>query len=211
MRFCRKINTMDKIERYARTVLPELMPSVPARFERFGIILAGTPGSGKSYFSREIVSRTGAVILSTDTIRIVNDMGPADRDAFTVQRWLTHYFMNIGHPIILDANYSQPFQRREQHNILRNSGARSFLVWIDTPADIRKERLALRAKQAETDPAWTKKNLAYIIPPAIIEKQIRSFKPFTEFETQFGYRLDGTAPFLPQGQSLLDEINTLSK
>ena len=109
------------------------------------VVLVGLPGSGKSTY----LERMGAVGLSSDTIRLLLADDATDQSiherVFQTLRYLLRQRIAIGRPVTyIDATNLRPEERRPYIGIAKSYGCRVEALFFDVPAEVCRERNALR-------------------------------------------------------------------
>ena len=126
------------------------------------LMLAGLPGSGKSTFAREIVSRLPLLVLESDRLRkllVGNPQYTAQEHSrvFRAIHLLLDEFLRQGFPVILDATNIAERNRRPVYAIARRLGVPLSVVVVTAPAQAVRQRLADR--EAGLDPTgWSDAN-----------------------------------------------------
>lgn len=112
-------------------------------------LMLGYPGSGKTTTANIIQHLTGAVHLSSDTLRLELFPQPsysqAEHDA--VYKELdkrAEELLQNGKNVIYDANLNRYVHRVEKYALCQRTGARPLLVWIRVPRDTARSRAVLR-------------------------------------------------------------------
>ena len=126
------------------------------------IVVAGPSGSGKSTLATALAGRLGARWLSSDIARkrlagldptaasgsgIDSGLYDAATTARTYDALLREAEASLrdGHPVILDATFSDPAQRHAAAALARRLDVRCDLLVCDASADIVRARLRIRA------------------------------------------------------------------
>ncbi|MFH0913934.1 MAG: ATP-binding protein [Chloroflexota bacterium] len=126
------------------------------------IVIAGLPGTGKSYFSRRLAERLSLVTLESDILRRVlfsqpTYTAPESARLFQTTHRLIEELLKKGIPVLLDAtNLSEHF-REYLYRIADRTGARLILVRMKAPPEVVKERLEARVtgKRDTSDADWS--------------------------------------------------------
>ncbi|MSQ15430.1 MAG: ATP-binding protein [Dehalococcoidia bacterium] len=119
------------------------------------VMVAGLPGSGKSYFSRALAKRTGLVVVQSDAVRkiLVPRPGYSPAESYLVfsrcHEALKH-ILDMGISVIFDATNLRNRNRKYLYNIASAVGARLIRVWVEAPPDVVFDRL--RAREANRHP-----------------------------------------------------------
>ena len=128
------------------------------------LMLAGLPGSGKSTFAREIVSRQPFLVLESDRLRKILVARPqytAEEHSrvFRASHRLIDEFLEKGYPVILDATNLGQRNRRPVVAIARKHNAPLAIAVVAAPPDLVMQRLTER--EAGMDPCtWSDAGVA---------------------------------------------------
>ena len=122
-------------------------------------VLCGFIGAGKTTFAKQLEARTGAVRITKDEwlIRMVgNDPtidGYADFDARMcgLSRDLAFQLAAKGIDVIIDEGVWEKDQRDIMRRRARDAGAQAVVVFLDTPIETIRERVARRNQNAAPD------------------------------------------------------------
>jgi len=113
------------------------------------VVLAGVAGSGKSTFARKHFRRSA--IVSSDRCREFVCDDPTNQraspQAFELMYcWLAKR-MELGRLCVADATHVTHDSRRKVLDIARTHGYPAYLIVLDTPAELCRERDLLRFKR----------------------------------------------------------------
>lgn len=128
------------------------------------LMLAGLPGSGKSTFAREIISRQPFLVLESDRLRktlVPRPQYTADEHSrvFRACHRLIDEFLGQGYPVILDATNLGQRNRRPVMAIAQKHGAPLAIAVVTAPPEVARQRLAER--EAGMDPGtWSDAGIA---------------------------------------------------
>ena len=145
---------LDRLEEHLGS-LPE--PRTRPSF----IVVSGLPGTGKSYFCRQLRERLPAVIVESDSLRKV--LFPQPRYSaeeslhlFQILHRLVGDLLRRGIPVIFDATNLEEKNREYLYSIAERQGARLILVQIIATTEVVKERLETRRSrsQSTSDADW---------------------------------------------------------
>lgn len=114
------------------------------------IVVAGLPGTGKSHFSRALVSRYAAAHLNSDVLRRAlfprPTHGPEESARlFAAIHVLAERLLARGVPVVLDATSLKEAHRRPLYEIAERAVAALVVVQTTAPRAIVRERLGARA------------------------------------------------------------------
>ena len=113
------------------------------------IIVSGLPGTGKSFFCRQLAQRLPFIILESDVLRkklFTNPAYSAEESAYLFRaiHCLMEEFLRRGIPIILDATNLTRKHRERLYNIAERYQAKLIIVQIKAPAEVVQKRLKKR-------------------------------------------------------------------
>ena len=128
-------------------------PRTPAATQPVGpslIVLCGLPGTGKSYFARQLSRRLDLVILETDRLRktlVPKPVYTPDEHArvFAVSHLLIEEFLTKGRRVLFDATNLTEDARQPLYHISDNLRCPLALVRLTAPVQLVKRRLDRRA------------------------------------------------------------------
>ncbi len=108
-------------------------------------LMLGYPGAGKTTTAEVIHKLTGAVHLSSDTLRTEMFVSPtfdqAEHDAlYKALDEKTETLLGQGKSVIYDANLNRYQHRLDKYGICQRTGAKPVLVWVQTPKELAKQR-----------------------------------------------------------------------
>jgi predicted kinase len=127
--------------------LPE--PQVKPRL----IVVSGLPGAGKSFFCRKLAERLPCLVLASDTLRKILFPSPQygegeNRRLFSACHVLIEELLRKGIPVIFDATNLLEHHREYLYRAAERAGAELILVWVEAPAEVVRERLWHREREA---------------------------------------------------------------
>ena len=104
------------------------------------ILLYGFPGSGKTYFSRQLCEEVQSAHLEEDRIRYELFEKPrfTNQENFALSKimeYMTGEFLTAGISVIYDMNAMRVSQRRSLREIARKRRAEVLIVWFQLDAD----------------------------------------------------------------------------
>lgn len=120
------------------------------------IMLYGFPGSGKTYFARQLCDDINAAHLQGDRIRFELFEDPRydkqENDIIShLMNYMTEEFLAAGVSVVYDANALRQGQRRELRDLARKVKAQTLLVWLQIDPDSAFMRLSHRDRRKADD------------------------------------------------------------
>ncbi|MEW6034720.1 MAG: ATP-binding protein [Chloroflexota bacterium] len=125
--------------------IPEPMVAPPF------VVVSGLPGSGKSYFCRQLALRMPFVLLESDALRRVlfstpnHSTGGSSR-LFRAVHLLIEELLQKGAPLVLDATNLSEHHRERLYHIADTTGARLVLIRVEAPPEVVRQRLEGRLR-----------------------------------------------------------------
>lgn len=123
------------------------------------ISVTGVPGTGKSYFAKNLGEKTGAVRLNSDAMKAAifgqfegmtdEEIALANAGAYRAVDYAAQEALRAGHDVVYDRNAHTREIRDRQRTLALAEGALSVLVWVQTPREIAMDRAITR--QARND------------------------------------------------------------
>jgi len=125
------------------------------------VLVSGLPGTGKTYFSRQLSERLPFVILESDALRRVlnqspNHSKPESARLFAAVHLLCERLLKEGYSVIIDATNLTEKHRRYFYEIADRLYFKLIIVGVKAPSSLVKERLGNRGKDydSESDADW---------------------------------------------------------
>lgn len=120
------------------------------------ILLYGYPGSGKTFFSRQLSENIQAAHIQGDRIRYELFSEPQyDKEENDVvshlMDYMTEQFLGAGISVIYDVNSMRLAQRRIIRDTARKAHAEPFLVWLQIDLESAFTRVASRDRRHPDD------------------------------------------------------------
>ncbi len=115
-------------------------------------MLYGYPGSGKTYFARQLCEQIQAAHVQGDRIRSeLFDEPRHDREENSVvthlMDYMTEEFLNAGVSVVYDVNAVRQSQRHDLREIARRHKAQPVLVWLQIDVDSAYGRVSKRDRR----------------------------------------------------------------
>lgn len=131
--------------------MSKLAPAKP-----FLLLFYGFPGSGKTYFSRQLADHIQVAHVQADRIRYELFEEPRyDKQENTVVLQIVNYmveeFLNAGVSVIYDMGTIRLAQRRMLRDMARKAGAEPILLWQQIDAESALARVMKRDRRKADD------------------------------------------------------------
>lgn len=131
--------------------MAKIVPSKPLL-----VLLYGLPGSGKTFFARQMCEQLMAVHVHGDRIRAELFETPTysrqeSHVITSLMNYMTGEFLNAGVSVVYDANAMRSAQRRALRNMAVKAGAETVLVWFQIDQESAFTRVAKRDKRKADD------------------------------------------------------------
>jgi predicted kinase len=123
------------------------------------IVLYGYPGSGKTYFSRQLVDEVNIAHLQADRIRSEVFDKPAysqeeDNVVFRIMNYLTEEFLSTGLSVVYDTNAMRISQRKALNEVAKKAKALEVTVWFQIDTESAFTRVSGRDRR-QTDSKYS--------------------------------------------------------
>lgn len=120
------------------------------------ILLYGFPGSGKTFFARQLCEELHAAHVQDDRIRSELFERPrhdkAENEVIThLMTYMTEEFLNAGVSVVYDTNALRFKQRRELRDLARRAKAEPMLVWLQIDIESSFGRVVKRDRRKTDD------------------------------------------------------------
>ena len=142
---------------YAPQLPPETSPSPSL------VILCGLPGTGKSYFARELARRAPFVWLNSDRTRklLVDQPSYSRREhrrVFSAMHVLTRGYLRDGYSVVFDATNLNENVRRPLYESADAVGVEPLIIRFTADRELVRQRLNDRAEgvgeASQSDATW---------------------------------------------------------
>ncbi len=119
-------------------------------------LLYGFPGSGKTYFARQLCEELQAAHVQSDRIRGELFEKPRfdkqeNRVVTQLMQYMTEEFLAAGVSVVFDVNAMRLAQRRALRDLARKSKAEPILVWFQVDPETAFARNAKRDRRKTDD------------------------------------------------------------
>ena len=134
------------MERLLREALPLPLPvDSPCM-----AVLSGLPGSGKTTFARKLAARVPLTIVESDALRQALVAHPKysaneNKRLFAAIHVLAHELLLDGISVLVDATNLRESNRTELYALAERAGVRLFIVSVEAPKEVIRERLEQRS------------------------------------------------------------------
>lgn len=120
------------------------------------VILYGMPGSGKTFFSRQLTEHLNIAHVESDRIRSELFQNPTysreeNHIIASIMLYMTEEFLKAGVSVIFDTNAMRIAQRRALRNLAVRTRAESLLLWLQIDPDSAYLRSSRRDKRKTDD------------------------------------------------------------
>ena len=120
------------------------------------VVVSGLPGTGKSFFCRELAEKSPFCILESDAMRKAlftsPDYGAAESSRlFAAIHGLIEELLEKGVPLLFDATNLSERNREHLYRIADRAGAKLVLVRVEAPSTVVYQRLQARNDGADPD------------------------------------------------------------
>lgn len=120
------------------------------------VLLYGYPGSGKTYFARQLTDQLQAAHVHGDRIRGELFEAPRydkeENEVITqLMDYMTGEFLNAGMSVVYDVNAMRVSQRRSLRDAARKAKAEPILIWLQIDTDSAYARIGSRDRRRSDD------------------------------------------------------------
>ena len=120
------------------------------------IMLYGMPGSGKTFFARQLCDQVAAAHVQGDRIRDELFESPTyskdeNHIVASLMVYMTSEFLQAGISVVFDTNAMRMSQRRALRNLAIKAGAHPILLWLQIDPDSAFNRSCKRDRRKHDD------------------------------------------------------------
>ena len=120
------------------------------------IVVAGLPGTGKSYLCHRLAERLPLLILESDALRqtlfVQPNYSPEESTRlFKAIHLLIEQLLKKGIPLALDATNLSESNREYLYHIAEQWDVKLILVWVEAPDEVVRQRLQERSRTAQRE------------------------------------------------------------
>lgn len=138
-------------------------------------MMYGFPGSGKTYFARQLCELMGAAHVQGDRIRFELFETPRydkqENEVIThLMEYMAEEFLKAGVSVVFDINAMRLSQRRTLRDMARKTRAAHLLIWLQIDADSAFARTTSRDRRKSDD------KYAMPLDRDIFEKQLTNMQ-----------------------------------
>jgi hypothetical protein len=175
--------------------LPEAMVEPPF------IMVSGLPGSGKSYFCRQLSQKIPLLILETDKLRkqLFHPLTYTARENFRLFQachQLIEELLRKGIPLAFDATNLEERHRERLYHIAEQTGAKLIIVRVKASPEVISQRLGMRSEGNNPEDHSSADEMVY---------QRMKFK--VERITRHHFTVDTSTDIAPQLAKIIREVN----
>jgi len=178
------------------------------------IMFLGVPGSGKSYFARQLAAKTHAVRFNSDAMRLalfgsVEEVEKRRNDpamnvmTFGTIDYVAEQVLSAGHDVVYDAHHNRRDLRKKFEQMALLHGAIPLVVWMKTPQAVALSRAQNR--EATVDQL----RLSPEVVREVVRRQLANFDEPDEHENVI--TIDGTVDFEQQIVSYTAQLEKITR
>lgn len=140
-------------------------------------LICGFIGAGKTTYARKLEAETGAVRITKDewSIRLIGDdptiegYDEHNHNIIGLSRDVAFALASKGIDVILDEGFWAREQRRELRAAFEQVGARVEIIYVDTPIETMRQRVARRNDERTPD--------SFVIAPDLLDYYHQFWQP----------------------------------
>ncbi len=154
----------EKVSSDTRRLLMSLGDGLPTPMPHpVLVVLNDPPGTGKSYFARQLAKRVTLAVLESDALRKVLARAPRytageSTRLFRALHEMLDLLLAQGIDVLVDATNTREIHREQLYEIAYRHDARAMPVLLDAPEATVRQRLTLRMagnpRQDSSDADW---------------------------------------------------------
>lgn len=177
----------------------------------------GLPGSGKSFFARQLAQKTNAVRVNGDSMRLAifgsleeiekvycsEDRAKLNAYVFNAIDYAVEQILMHGDNVVYDAHHNKRVDRATLEELAKKCDALPVLVWVKTPYDIALKRGQERTAQADQRQLSEEK-----MREVMDRHQLYTDEPV---ESEHVILVDGQQTFDQQYESFAEQLDRIRK
>lgn len=120
------------------------------------ILVAGLPGSGKSYFASRLAAQFKAAYISSDQVRkTIDGRSKYDlKDKLSVYREmanLTEEYLGKGENVVVDATFYRKTMRNLIYTLADKYSTEIYFIYIEAEEDLIRQRVSKKRPDSDAD------------------------------------------------------------
>lgn len=123
------------------------------------IMFIGIPGSGKTYFAKQLAKKLGAVTFNSDATRLaiwgsreaVHSSRPTpelralnNRMTFGAMGYMASQVLDVGYSVVYDCNANKQHDRKDLYALAKSHGAVAVTIRLQVPYEVSLTRVQQR-------------------------------------------------------------------
>ena len=173
----------------------------------------GYPGSGKTYFAKQLAKKIGIVRLNADATRVAAmgtiqkarefdaETGLLNSIVFGMIDYATAQVLESGHSVICDYQHNERSFRDKRTLLANEHNAEAIIIWLKTPRDVAVQRGAKREELLDQRRHSIEKM------EALVDKYVNLME--IPGKDELVIEIDGTLTFDEQYQSFMKQLQVL--